>query len=86
MFSNICNFNEFYYELDANGEGVECLRVLNQIIVDFDEVCFFSDLHLALMWIYVVVWRSFEIITNSFLVIVEVHLDLRSHETCVNWN
>ena len=38
MFSNICNFNEFYYELDANGEGVECLRVLNQIIVDFDEV------------------------------------------------
>ena len=39
MFSNICNFNEFYYELDANGEGVECLRVLNQIIVDFDEVC-----------------------------------------------
>ncbi|XP_065053479.1 adenylate cyclase type 5-like isoform X2 [Rhopilema esculentum] len=38
MFSNICNFNEFYYELDANGEGVECLRVLNQIIVDFDEL------------------------------------------------
>ena len=47
MFSNICNFNEFYYELDANGEGVECLRVLNQIIVDFDEVITFVPISKA---------------------------------------
>ena len=39
MFSNICNFSEFYSELDANGEGVECLRLLNEILADFDEVC-----------------------------------------------
>ena len=42
MFSSICNFSDFYTELDANGEGVECLRLLNEILVDFDEViiCF----------------------------------------------
>ncbi|XP_047136993.1 adenylate cyclase type 5 isoform X1 [Hydra vulgaris] len=38
LFSNICNFSEFYLELDANGDGMECLRVLNQIIVDFDSL------------------------------------------------
>jgi hypothetical protein len=38
MFSNICNFSEFYSELDANGEGVECLRLLNEMLADFDEV------------------------------------------------
>jgi hypothetical protein len=25
-------------ELDANNEGVECLRLLNEIITDFDQV------------------------------------------------
>lgn len=29
-------------ELDANNEGVECLRLLNEIIVDFDTVCDFT--------------------------------------------
>ena len=38
MFSSICNFSDFYTELDANGEGVECLRLLNEILADFDEV------------------------------------------------
>ena len=38
LFSNICNFSEFYMELEATGDGMECLRVLNQIIVDFDNV------------------------------------------------
>ncbi len=39
LFATITNFNEFYMELDANNEGVECLRLLNEIIADFDEVC-----------------------------------------------
>ena len=30
--------DEFYVELEANNEGVECLRLLNEIIADFDEV------------------------------------------------
>jgi hypothetical protein len=38
MFSHIVNFSDFYNELAANGEGRECLRFLNEIIVDFDEV------------------------------------------------
>lgn len=39
MFASISNFSEFYVELEANNEGVECLRLLNEIIADFDEVC-----------------------------------------------
>ncbi len=38
MFASISNFSEFYVELEANNEGVECLRLLNEIIADFDEV------------------------------------------------
>ncbi|CAG5122034.1 unnamed protein product, partial [Candidula unifasciata] len=36
MFASIVNFSEFYIELEANNEGVECLRLLNEIIADFD--------------------------------------------------
>ncbi|XP_076330017.1 adenylate cyclase type 1-like [Tachypleus tridentatus] len=38
MFATIPNFHEFYIELNANNQGVECLRLLNEIIVDFDEL------------------------------------------------
>lgn len=38
MFATIANFSEFYMELEGNNEGVECLRLLNEIIADFDEV------------------------------------------------
>ncbi|XP_042905332.1 adenylate cyclase type 5 isoform X2 [Parasteatoda tepidariorum] len=38
MFASIPNFSEFYMELEANNEGVECLRLLNEIIADFDEI------------------------------------------------
>lgn len=38
MFATIANFSEFYVELEGNNEGVECLRLLNEIIVDFDEL------------------------------------------------
>ncbi|XP_022532587.2 adenylate cyclase type 6 [Astyanax mexicanus] len=38
MFASISNFSEFYTELEANNEGVECLRLLNEIIADFDEI------------------------------------------------
>uniref|UniRef100_A0A3P8V8X9 Adenylate cyclase type 5 n=1 Tax=Cynoglossus semilaevis TaxID=244447 RepID=A0A3P8V8X9_CYNSE len=38
MFASISNFSEFYVELEANSEGVECLRLLNEIIADFDEI------------------------------------------------
>ncbi|ELT87487.1 hypothetical protein CAPTEDRAFT_155468 [Capitella teleta] len=38
MFATIANFSEFYMELEGNNEGVECLRLLNEIIADFDEI------------------------------------------------
>lgn len=38
MFASIPNFPEFYVELESNNEGVECLRLLNEIIADFDEI------------------------------------------------
>ncbi|XP_046976844.1 adenylate cyclase type 6 isoform X1 [Vanessa cardui] len=38
MFASIPNFSEFYVELEGNNEGVECLRLLNEIIADFDEI------------------------------------------------
>lgn len=38
MFASISNFSEFYVELEGNNEGVECLRLLNEMIADFDEV------------------------------------------------
>lgn len=37
MFVFIVNFFEFYVELEVNNEGVECLWLFNEIIVDFDE-------------------------------------------------
>ncbi|KAK3101048.1 hypothetical protein FSP39_000561 [Pinctada imbricata] len=37
FFASIPNFSDFYMELTANNQGMECLRVLNEIIVDFDE-------------------------------------------------
>ncbi|VDM64698.1 unnamed protein product [Angiostrongylus costaricensis] len=38
IFITITDFSRFYMELDANNEGVECLRLLNEIISDFDEL------------------------------------------------
>ncbi|KAF1385322.1 hypothetical protein PFLUV_G00106530 [Perca fluviatilis] len=38
LFASIANFNDFYIELDGNNMGVECLRLLNEIIADFDEL------------------------------------------------
>ena len=39
MFASIPNYKEFYDESDVNKQGLECLRLLNEIICDFDKVC-----------------------------------------------
>ncbi|XP_054152430.1 adenylate cyclase type 2-like [Oppia nitens] len=36
MFASIPNYKEFYDENDVNKQGLECLRLLNEIICDFD--------------------------------------------------
>lgn len=38
MFASVPDFKEFYTECDINKEGLECLRLLNEITADFDEV------------------------------------------------
>ena len=38
MFASIPNYREFYDETDVNKQGLECLRLLNEIICDFDKV------------------------------------------------
>ena len=38
MFASIPNYKEFYVETDINKQGLECIRLLNEVICDFDEV------------------------------------------------
>ncbi|KAM3857547.1 adenylate cyclase type 4-like [Diretmus argenteus] len=38
MFASVPQFKEFYSESSANRDGLECLRFLNEIISDFDEL------------------------------------------------
>ncbi|XP_047471751.1 adenylate cyclase type 1-like [Penaeus chinensis] len=38
MFASIPNYKEFYDETDVNKQGLECLRLLNEIIYDYDEL------------------------------------------------
>ena len=37
MFASIPNYTEFYTENDINKQGLECIRLLNEIICDFDK-------------------------------------------------
>nr|XP_020827257.1 adenylate cyclase type 4 isoform X4 [Phascolarctos cinereus] len=38
LFASVPDFKEFYSESNINREGLECLRLLNEIIADFDEL------------------------------------------------
>ncbi|KAG7220764.1 hypothetical protein INR49_032007 [Caranx melampygus] len=38
MFASIPNFSDFYTEESINNGGLECLRILNEIISDFDSL------------------------------------------------
>jgi adenylate cyclase 2 len=38
LFASIPNYKEFYDETDVNKQGLECLRLLNEIICDFDKL------------------------------------------------
>ena len=38
MFAACPNFHDFYNESAVNNEGLECLRFLNEIISDYDEL------------------------------------------------
>lgn len=38
LFATISNFSDFYSEVQGNNHGLECLRLLNEIICDFDTI------------------------------------------------
>lgn len=38
MFASIPTFSAFYEELEVNKQGIECMRILNEIIADFDQL------------------------------------------------
>ena len=38
MFASIQGFTEFYEEQAINQQGIECMRFLNEIIADFDQL------------------------------------------------
>lgn len=50
MFASIPNFSDFYTEESINNGGIECLRILNEIISDFDSVSPGSFLAYAACW------------------------------------
>lgn len=38
VFATVSNFSDFYSENQGNNHGLECLRLLNEIICDFDSI------------------------------------------------
>lgn len=42
-FAKIVNFDDFYNEVEENGDGKECLRILNELIADFDKIILLPD-------------------------------------------
>ncbi|CAJ1078017.1 adenylate cyclase type 8 [Xyrichtys novacula] len=45
MFASITGFNEYFEQKEINHEGVDCLRLLNEIIAGFDELLEESYFH-----------------------------------------
>ena len=38
MFASIPSFSDYYEESTVNNQGIECMRLLNEIIADFDQL------------------------------------------------
>uniref|UniRef100_A0A8C5H0H8 adenylate cyclase n=1 Tax=Gouania willdenowi TaxID=441366 RepID=A0A8C5H0H8_GOUWI len=45
MFASIAGFNEYFEQMEIKHEGVDCLRLLNEIIAGFDELLEESYFH-----------------------------------------
>ncbi|KAL3096373.1 hypothetical protein niasHT_026340 [Heterodera trifolii] len=45
IFITITEFDKFYEEMDTNQEGRECIRVLNELISDFDNILTEPEFH-----------------------------------------
>lgn len=38
LFASIPDFGDYYEEEEANNQGIECMRLLNEIFGDFDQL------------------------------------------------
>ena len=74
MFASISNFSEFYVELEANNEGVECLRLLNEIIDDFDEVQICLNLKKSISLPVVSIYTKYVCLTICLTTITDIQL------------
>ena len=65
MFASIPNYKEFYTENDINKQGLECIRLLNEIICDFDKASlqFLNFLHSTSCCVYFYTFAYFNIQT-----------------------
>lgn len=63
MFASIPNYKEFYDESDVNKQGLECLRLLNEIICEFDKV---TEIANFLRGEVVEIWCTFSTLVISF--------------------
>lgn len=50
MFASIAGFNEYFEKKEIKHEGVDCLRLLNEIIAGFDEVT--ALVKLKFLWVF----------------------------------
>ena len=74
MFASISNFSEFYVELEANNEGVECLRLLNEIIADFDEVQICLNLKKSISLPVVSIYTKYVCLTICLTTITDIQV------------
>lgn len=78
MFASIPDFKEFYTESDVNKEGLECLRLLNEIIADFDEVTY--------RFMYFVEKKAPFLLLNFFPLKCTLNLLSCVKSACLLWN
>ena len=94
IFASIPNFSEFYVELEANNEGVECLRLLNEIIADFDEILEEEDFkavekikstgstYMAASG-KVLQWKSLDNLRSSLIEVAEARQSIADFQPCL---
>lgn len=74
MFASIPGFADFYSQTEMNNQGVECLRLLNEIIADFDEVSTDTDTHTCTSnYIFRILYRIELLLTIIVLECILVH-------------
>ncbi|KAH9515762.1 Adenylate cyclase type 2 [Bulinus truncatus] len=75
MFASIPNFKDFYQQTKTNGEGLECIRVLNEIISDFDLLLIKKHQEV----------EKIKTIGSTYMAATGLHAGSRKHEDDASW-